>query len=71
MSTRRGPDAVYEIIVLGALGPVLRAAIEPCRTTTSGVNTIVRLTRQDEDLVEMVRELGSAGLEVTDVLVVD
>ncbi len=72
MNVERGPDAVYEISVVGGLGPVLRAALAPCRTTASGQSTIVRVVRQDgEDLVEMVRELGSAGLEITDVIVAD
>ena len=72
MSRARGCDAVYEISVVGGLGPVLRAALEPCTTATSGINTIIQVTRQDaDDLVEVVRVLGSAGLEITDVIVVD
>jgi hypothetical protein len=67
-----GVDAVYEISVLGGLGPVLRAALEPCKPATSGISTIVRVTRRDDqDLVEVVRELGSAGLDITDVIVVE
>lgn len=62
----------YEITVLGALGPALRAALEPCRTAPSGISTIARVTYQDdEDLIEVVRVLTALGLEVTNVTHVD
>ena len=64
-------ECVYEISVVGELGPVLRQALEPCRTAGSRYNTILRVVRDgDEDVTEMVRILLSLGLEVTTVSLV-
>lgn len=56
----------YEITVLGGLGPMLRAALEPCRTSPSDVSTILLVTSADDkDLIEVVRRLAMVGLEIT------
>jgi len=65
-------NVVYEITVLGGVGPVVRSALAPCRSLTPGYHTIMRVTgREDEDLLGLVRRLESRGLEVANVLLVD
>lgn len=60
----------YEITVVGALGPVLRAALHPLVTTASGPCTTLRtaLDRRG-DLADLVALLDAKGLEVTHVTV--
>jgi hypothetical protein len=68
----RTPGCVYELTVVGALGPVLRRAIEPYVTATVECQTIVRACVADcADLVELVRLLESRGLQITEVAVLD
>jgi len=65
-------DRVYEITVLGALGPALRDAVKPCRTAPSDVSTIASVTYEDDrDLIEVVRLLAGLGLEITNVTYVE
>lgn len=67
-----GREQTYEIVVLGGLGPVLRAALEPCRTTPAEVSTIARVTgAEDQDLIEVMRRLAMMGLEITTASVVE
>jgi hypothetical protein len=62
---------VYEITVLGGLGPVLRSALAPCRALAPGYDTIMRVNAHEgEDLLELVRRLESRGLEVANVSLV-
>jgi len=64
--TRELASGTYEITVVGALGPVLRAAMQPLVTTTSGPCTTLRtaLGRRG-DLADLVVALDARGLEVT------
>jgi hypothetical protein len=66
MTPPRRLEAVYELTVVGRLGPVLRARFMPAATTSSAVNTIMCLRAHDgEDLLDVLRLLRSRGLEVT------
>ncbi|HEU4947663.1 MAG TPA: hypothetical protein VFT31_10955 [Kribbella sp.] len=61
----REPAAVYELTVVGALGPVLRMALEPCATASSQLQTILRTKLPaDRDLVDLVALLESRGLQI-------
>jgi hypothetical protein len=69
---RRESGSVYEVTVLGALGPVLRRAIEPCTTAPVECQTIVRACVAGcADLVELVQLLESGGLQIAEVAVFD
>lgn len=59
-------SGTYEITVVGALGPVLRAAMQPLVTSASGPCTTLRtaLGRRG-DLADLVAALDAKGLEVT------
>lgn len=59
-------SGTYEITVIGALGPVLRAAMQPLLTTASGPCTTLRtaLGRRG-DLTDLVAALEAKGFEVT------
>lgn len=68
MTSDGGPGADYELTVVGALGPVLRAMVEPAVTTSCGLLTIVRVRGHDgQDLVDVLDVLGSRGLEALDI----
>ena len=73
MISRRPPDAVYEFTVVGRLGPVVRAMLEPvAETASSEVLTIMCLRGHDgQDLVDIVQLLWSRGLEATTISVID
>lgn len=65
MTPRRRRDAVYELTVVGKLGPVLRAMVEPATTTSCELQTMMVLRGRDgEDLVDILHLLRSHGLEV-------
>jgi hypothetical protein len=69
---RRESGSVYEVTVLGALGPVLRRAIEPYATATVECQTIVRACVAGcADLVELVHLLESGGLQIAEIAVCD
>jgi hypothetical protein len=58
-------DDVYELTVVGELGPVLRAMMQPTATICSESQTIICLRGQDgEDLVDVLDRLRSGGFEV-------
>jgi hypothetical protein len=59
-------SGTYEITVIGALGPVLRAAMHPLVTTTSGpCTTLWTALGRRGDLADLVAALDARGLEVT------
>lgn len=68
--TRELTSATYEITVVGALGPVLRAAMQPLVATASGPCTTLRtaLSRRG-DLADLLAALDARGLDVTHVAV--
>jgi hypothetical protein len=68
--TRELTSATYEITVVGARGPVLRAAMQPLVATASGPCTTLRtaLSRRG-DLADLLAALDARGLEVTHVAV--
>lgn len=60
-----GGPAVYELTVAGALGPVLRAALQPHDTCKTEACTVMRAGAADHrDIVDLVRLLDSKGLRV-------
>ena len=66
MTPPRRLDAVYELDVVGKLGPALRAIVESAASTPSSeLQTIMCLRgHEGEDLVEILCLLRSWGLEV-------
>lgn len=60
--------AVYELTIAGAIGPVLRSVLAPCRATPAQDCTIIRTTtRTPTDLVDLVLRLHDRGLVVDDI----
>jgi hypothetical protein len=69
---RRPEPGWYEITVVGPVGPVLRQALEPCRTGPVQLQTIVRAhVRADVDLVELAQRFRAQGATVTEIVVLD
>jgi hypothetical protein len=73
MSARRPRGAVYELTVVGRLGPVLQAMLEPPAAVTScQTQTSVCLRGEDgRDLMDILLMLRSRGLEATAIRLVD
>lgn len=68
--TRELASGTYEITVVGGLGPVLRAALQPLVATTSGHCTTLRtVLRHRGDVADLLAVLDAKGLEVTHVAV--
>lgn len=68
--TRELASGTYEITVVGGLGPVLRAALQPLVTTTAGHCTTLRTAlRHRGDVADLLAVLDAKGLEVTHVSV--
>jgi hypothetical protein len=68
--TRELASGTYEITVVGALGPVLRAAMQPLVATASGPCTTLRAALQRRgDIADLVALLDAKGLEVTHITV--
>jgi hypothetical protein len=68
--TRELTSSTYEITVAGALGPVLRAAMQPLVASASGSCTTLRTAlRRRGDVAELLALLDAKGLEVTHVAV--
>lgn len=66
MNRQRRVDPVYELTVVGRLGPALRARFRPAATTSCAMSTILWLRSEGgQDLVDVLRLLVSHGLEVT------
>jgi hypothetical protein len=73
MTTHEGGQApVYELTVVGMLGPVLRDVLRPYQVTSTGHHTIMRKDMTDNhDLVDLVHLLDSVGLQIADVAVLE
>lgn len=68
MTARSPGGPVYELVVSGTLGPVLRCALARYASATSEYQTVVRAwVPADRDLVDLVRVLASRGLEIADI----
>ena len=68
MKRARRRRTAYELTLVGELGPVLRAMVEPSATATCEAQTIMRVkAREDEDLVDLVHRLKSRGIEITNI----
>ena len=69
--TTQGPlpgPAIYEFTIAGALGPVLRAALQPHDACNSQKCTIMRVERNaSRDIVDLVAVLNAKGLKVEEV----
>jgi hypothetical protein len=59
---------VYEVTVVGPIGPVLREALKPCRTGPAQLETIVR-TRAQKDVVDLALWLQAHGATVAAIAV--
>jgi hypothetical protein len=65
MSAAEPCGTVYELTVVGALGPVLRHALEPCGSAPPELHTVLRAGMPAHaDLVDLVLLLDSTGLEI-------
>jgi hypothetical protein len=69
MTTQERPrSSVYELTVVGALGPVLRCALGPEATAYLRPQTVMRADFPDgADLVDVVLLLEARGLEIAQV----
>lgn len=60
--------AVYELTVMGTIGPVLRGALAPYASAIPELQTVVRTeVPEGRDLVDLVLLLESSGLEISDI----
>jgi len=65
-------SAVYELTIVGSIGPVFRAALTPHAVTRSEVSTILSArTRPEMDLVDLFRLIGEEGLSVESVFSIE
>jgi hypothetical protein len=73
MTRHQGSQAaVYELTIVGALGPVLQDVLRPWSVTSTEHHTIVRTTVADgRDLVDLVLALDSMELQIADVAVLN
>jgi hypothetical protein len=69
-SGRQGASA-YEFVVVGAIGPTVRRALEPCSADAGHQQTIVRARATDLDLVELARRLQARGITVAAITVLE
>ncbi|MGZ4427286.1 MAG: hypothetical protein ACXVXC_08340 [Nocardioidaceae bacterium] len=68
---RRSTAAQYEVVVAGALGPVLRLALEPQRyVRTEECTVFPAAPGRDRDLVDLLQRLHERGLIVESVTTV-
>ena len=68
--TRRSRPApeVYELTIVGNLGPVLQRALEPCAAASREPQTILRASLSESgDLVDLVLKLEARGLEIANI----
>lgn len=62
---RPGLPVVYELTIVGTIGPVLQNALAPYASATPEYRTVVRAgLPAGRDLVDLVRVLESRGLEI-------
>lgn len=68
----RQEPAWYEVTVAGPIGPVLRRALEPCRTGPVQLQTIIRARAQtDVDLVDLSHRLRRHGFAIAGITVLE
>jgi hypothetical protein len=66
----RTQPAVYELTIVGAVGPVLRDALRPHAVSSAELRTIVSADLPgNHDLVDLVGILASRGIEIEEVAV--
>jgi hypothetical protein len=65
-------SALYEVTVVGALGPVLRHALRQGRPCAARIYTIVRTTPgRDQQIDELLETLDKRGLDVDGVVTLE
>lgn len=65
-------SAVYELTVLGTIGPVFRSAVAPLGVTRSGVCTILRAgNAAGSDVADLLLHIGELGLSVESVFAIE
>ncbi|HSE10665.1 MAG TPA: hypothetical protein VLB29_18520 [Nocardioidaceae bacterium] len=69
MSVLESSSVVYELTVVGALGPALCHALTPFAHAISEAHTILRAELPDGlDLVDLMGVMEAKGLDVVDVV---
>ena len=66
MTAARRHGAVYQLTVVGELGPVLQANLRTTATAFSELLTVLRMrTQGDEDLLDVLQSLSAHGYEIS------
>jgi hypothetical protein len=69
MTSRERTGVVYELTIVGCLGPALLRALEPCAATWSEPQTILRTAVPNgSDLVEVLVAIEERGLDIADIV---
>jgi hypothetical protein len=69
MTETSDPDPMaFELTVLGGLGEVLEAALAPCVSSGVQATTVLRLCRDQANLVDTYAQLIHRGFEVTTIV---
>jgi hypothetical protein len=69
MSAFEPSNVVYELTIVGALGPAFCQALKPHRAAPCEAQTIVRAqVPEDRDLVDVLGALEARGVEVADIV---
>jgi hypothetical protein len=69
MTPRKEVGVVYELTIVGCLGPALLRALEPCAAKWSEPQTILRTAVPDgRDLVELLVAIQERGLDIADIV---
>jgi hypothetical protein len=65
-------SGVYELTIIGSIGPVFRSAVKPHAVARSGICTILcARTRPETDLVDLFRLIREKGLSVEGVFAIE
>ena len=67
----KAAPALFELTVVGELGPVLEHAVAPCVCHGAERQTVVRLDTSDLDLVEVLDRLGRRHVHVVGITELD
>lgn len=64
-----GPgEAVYEVTIAGAVGPIAAAALQPCHVAYAEVQTTLgACVPGDVDLAELLRRLEARGCTIASI----
>jgi hypothetical protein len=69
MTSREQAGVVYELTIVGCLGPVLLRALQPCAASWSEPQTILRTAvPHDSCLVEVLVAIQERGLDIADIV---